>query len=52
MSTQNIENTVSLYWFGPPEGNTLRLVVDVDCFGLVEVGCTRGRLVRLILASR
>jgi hypothetical protein len=30
-STQNTENTVSLYWFGPPESNTLRPVVGVDC---------------------
>jgi hypothetical protein len=25
------KNTVSLYWFGPPKSNTLRLVVSVDC---------------------
>jgi hypothetical protein len=31
MSTQNTENTMSLYWFGPPESNTLRPVVGVDC---------------------
>jgi hypothetical protein len=28
-STQNTENTTSLYWFGPPESKTLRLVVGV-----------------------
>jgi hypothetical protein len=27
----NTENTTSLYWFGPPESKTLRLVVGVDC---------------------
>jgi hypothetical protein len=26
----NTENTTSLYWFGPPESNTLRPVVGVD----------------------
>jgi hypothetical protein len=31
MSTWNTENTASLYWFGPPESNTLRPVVGVDC---------------------
>jgi hypothetical protein len=31
MSTRNTENTMSLYWFGPPERNTLRRVVGVDC---------------------
>jgi hypothetical protein len=31
MSTRNTENTVCLYWFGPPESNTLRPVVGVDC---------------------
>jgi hypothetical protein len=31
MSTRNTENTTSLYWFGPPESNTLRPVVGVDC---------------------
>jgi hypothetical protein len=31
MSTRNTENTVSLYWFGPPESNTLRPVVGLDC---------------------
>jgi hypothetical protein len=36
---RNTENTVSLYWFGPPESNTLRPVVGVDCLriGWVEV---------------
>jgi hypothetical protein len=34
MSTQNTENTVSLCWFGPPESNTLRPVVGVDCLGI------------------
>jgi hypothetical protein len=31
MSTQNTENTTSLYWFGPPESKTLRPVVGVGC---------------------
>jgi hypothetical protein len=30
-STRNTENTASLYWFGPPESNTLRPVIGVDC---------------------
>jgi hypothetical protein len=47
MSTRNTENATSLYWFGPPESNTLCLVVGVDWLGL-ELDCTRGRLVRLI----
>jgi hypothetical protein len=33
-STWNTENMASLYWFGPPESNTLRLVVGVDCLGI------------------
>jgi hypothetical protein len=49
MSTRNTENTTSLYWFGPPESNTLRPVVGVDCLRLDDR--TRGCLVRLILAS-
>jgi hypothetical protein len=32
MSTRNSENTASLYWFGPPESNTLRPVVGIDCW--------------------
>jgi hypothetical protein len=32
-STWNTENTASLCWFGPPESNTLCLVVGVDCLG-------------------
>jgi hypothetical protein len=55
MSTRNTESTASLYWFGPPKSNTLRLVVGVDCLriGLVfRFKYTRDRLVRLILASR
>jgi hypothetical protein len=34
MSTRNTENTASLYKFGPPESNTLRPVVGVDCLGI------------------
>jgi hypothetical protein len=30
-STRNTENMTSLSWFGPPESNTLRPVVGVDC---------------------
>jgi hypothetical protein len=41
-STRNTENTASLYWFGPPESNTLRPVVGVDCLGLVEVMLHKG----------
>jgi hypothetical protein len=41
----------SLYWFGPPESNTLRTVVGVDCLRIGRGDVTRGRLVRLILAS-
>jgi hypothetical protein len=26
----NTENTMSLYWFGPPKSKTLRPVVSVD----------------------
>jgi hypothetical protein len=48
-STRNTENTASLYWFRPPESNTLRPVVGVDC---LRIGYEyKGRLVRLILAS-
>jgi hypothetical protein len=28
---------MSLYWFGPPESNTLRPVVGVDCLRIVYV---------------
>jgi hypothetical protein len=48
-STRNTENTASLYWFGPPGSKTLRPVVGVDCLRIAY--CTRGRLIRLILAS-
>jgi hypothetical protein len=34
MSVRNTENTTSLYWFGPPESNTLYPVVGVDCLGI------------------
>jgi hypothetical protein len=34
MSTRNSENMASLYWFGPLESNTLRLVVSVDSLGI------------------
>jgi hypothetical protein len=37
MSTRNTEDTASLYWFGPPENNTLRPVVNVDCLRMVHV---------------
>jgi hypothetical protein len=50
MSTLNTEKTTSLYWFGPPESETLRPVVGVDCLGVAGL-ITRGRLVRLILAN-
>jgi hypothetical protein len=40
-----------LYWFGPPESNTLRPVVGVDCLRIGR-GEYKGRLVHLILASR
>jgi hypothetical protein len=42
---------MSLYWFGPPESNTLRPVVGVDCLR-IGWGEYKGHLVRLILASR
>jgi hypothetical protein len=49
MSTRNTENTASLYWFEPPESNTLRPVVGVDC---LRIGSEyKGHLIRLILAS-
>jgi hypothetical protein len=43
MSTRNIEKTASLYWFRPPEINTLRPVVGVDCLriGLMYKGSPR-----------
>jgi hypothetical protein len=50
-STPNTENTVSLYWFGPLESNTLRPVIGVDCLRIGQGEVTRDRLVRLILAS-
>jgi hypothetical protein len=36
-STRNTENTAGLYWFGPPESNTLRPVVGVDCLRIAYV---------------
>jgi hypothetical protein len=42
MSTRNTENTTSLYWFGPPESNTLCLVVGVDCLRIGRDDVTRG----------
>jgi hypothetical protein len=39
-STQNTENTASLYWFGPPESKTLRLALRfilLRIAGLVEL---------------
>jgi hypothetical protein len=50
---RNIENTVKLYWFGPPVSKTLCLVlrfVLLRVAGLI-IDNTKGRLVRLILAS-
>jgi hypothetical protein len=41
-STRNTENTTSLYWFGPPESNNLRPVVDVDCLRIGRGEVTRG----------
>jgi hypothetical protein len=45
-STWNTENMASLYWFGPPESNTLRQVVSVDCLGigLIVQGVTSSAL--------
>jgi hypothetical protein len=45
-STRNTENTTSLYWFGPPESNTLRPVVGVDCLriGFVVQGIASSTL--------
>jgi hypothetical protein len=43
-STRNAENTTSLYWFEPPESNTLRPVVSVDCLRI-------GRLVQRVTSS-
>jgi hypothetical protein len=37
MSTRNTKNTTSLYWFGPPESNTLRPVVGIDCLRIAYV---------------
>jgi hypothetical protein len=42
MSTRNTENTACLYWFGPPESNTLRLVVGVDYLRIGRGGLIRG----------
>jgi hypothetical protein len=50
-STRNTENTTSLYWFGPPESNTLRPVAGVDCLRIGRGEVIRDRLVRLILVS-
>jgi hypothetical protein len=41
-STRNTENTTSLYWFGPPESNTLRPVVGVDCLRIGRGEVTQG----------
>jgi hypothetical protein len=37
MSTRNTENTASLYWFGPPESNTLRPVAGVDYLKIGQI---------------
>jgi hypothetical protein len=41
-SMRNTENTTSLYWFRPPESNTLRPVVGVDCLRICRGEGTRG----------
>jgi hypothetical protein len=51
MSTQNTKDTTSLCWFGAPESNTLRPVldcIDVDDLGRLDLGFG---LARLILAD-
>jgi hypothetical protein len=49
----NTENTASLYWFGPLESKTLRPVLRFVLLRIagLRIDDTRGRLVRLILAS-
>jgi hypothetical protein len=42
-------NMTNLYWFGPLESKTLRLVVGVDCLRIAWT--YKGRLARLILDS-
>jgi hypothetical protein len=42
MSTRNTKNKASLYWFGPPESNTLRPVVGVDYLRIGRGDITRG----------
>jgi hypothetical protein len=53
MSTRNTENTASLYWFGPPESNTLRRILWFVLLGDCRIGRVvyKGRLARLILAG-
>jgi hypothetical protein len=41
-STRNTENMAGLYWFGPLESNTLRLVVGVDYLRLARDDDPRG----------
>jgi hypothetical protein len=41
-SMWNTENTVSLYWFGPPESKTLHPVVGVDCLRIGRGDVTMG----------
>jgi hypothetical protein len=41
-STRNTENTASLYWFRPPESNTLRPVVGVDCLRIALIEVNKG----------
>jgi hypothetical protein len=43
---RNTENTMSLYWFRPPESNTLRPIVGVDCLRIAYE--YKGCFVRLI----
>jgi hypothetical protein len=45
-SHTSTRNMASLYWFGPPESNTLRPVVGVDC---LRIG--RGQVTRWIASS-
>jgi hypothetical protein len=34
---RNTENTLCLYWFGPPESKTLCLVVGVDFLEIARI---------------
>jgi hypothetical protein len=53
-STWNTGDTMSLYWFGPLESKTLRLILDCIDLGWLRLGMTWPQgfgLVRLILAD-